>query len=405
MTVRRGALWALLAAKLVGGWGVGWDIRWHLLIGRDSFWIAPHVIAYAAVSATAMISLGVLALETWRTRRGTPPADAVSMVGLSGTRGFHLAWWGISIASLAAPIDDLWHRLFGIDVTLWSPPHLLALVGSQVSNLGIVLIALEVYDEGARRWAALAAGGVLLLGTFYIMVDPSIQTAFHRGGVFFFTHAILGTLAFTFALGLIARVARSRSISLVLTVGALAVQLSILVVGDIGFALLKPTPAIEEAIAADPSSPIAVAHEMARRNGTTPGRSLTLRLIPLAPGVLMAIANPLRRLPLAAVVFGLSLAAVSGLTLGRLPALSHALPSTGDAALALAFTLAAALAGSACASRVAELLERYTRLGSSQARGISGGRQPANRSSSAAGASANISSSAYSGRTKPSATA
>jgi len=405
MTLRRGALWALLAAKLVGGWGVGWDIRWHLLIGRDSFWIAPHVMAYAAVAATAMISLGVLALETWRTRRRAPPPDAVTVVGFAGTRGFHLAWWGIAIAILAAPIDDLWHRLFGIDVTLWSLPHLLALAGSQVSNLGIVLIALEVYDEGGRRWAALAAGGVLLLGTFYIMVDPSIQTAFHRGGVFFFTYAILGTLAFTFALGLVARVARSRSIPLVLTVGALAVQLSILVVGDIGFALLQPRPAIEEAIAADPSSPIAVAHEMARRNGTTPGRSLTLRLIPLVPGALMAVANPSRRRRLAAVVFGVSLALVAGVALGRLPALSHALPSIEDSALALALTLVAALAGSACASRVAELMERYTRLGSSQARGISGGRQAANRSSSAAGVSANINSSAYSGRTKPSATA
>ena len=36
----------------------------------------------------------------------------------------HLAWWGILITILAAPIDDLWHRLFGLDVTLRSPPHL-----------------------------------------------------------------------------------------------------------------------------------------------------------------------------------------------------------------------------------------------------------------------------------------
>src|SRR6058998_3133426 len=157
MTLRRGALWALLAAKLVGGWGVGWDIRWHLLIGRDSFWIAPHVMAYAAVAATAMISLGVLALETWRTRRRAPPPDAVTVVGLAGTRGFHLAWWGIAIVILAAPIDDLWHRLFGIDVTLWSLPHLLALAGSQVSNLGIVLIPLD----GARRRRGSAPGHVL----------------------------------------------------------------------------------------------------------------------------------------------------------------------------------------------------------------------------------------------------
>ena len=395
MTLRRGALWALLAAKLVGGWGVGWDIRWHLLIGRDSFWIAPHVMAYAAVAATAIISLGVLALETWRTRRRAPPPDAVTVVGLAGTRGFHLAWWGIALAILSAPIDDLWHRLFGIDVTLWSLPHLLALAGSQVSNLGIVLIALEVYDEGARRWAALAAGGVLLLGTFYIVVDQSVQTAFHRGGVFFFTYALLGTLAFVFAIGLVARVARSRSVPLVLTVGALVVQLSILVVGDIGFALLQPTPAIEEAIAADPSSPIAVAHEMARRNGTMPGRSLTLRLIPLLPAALMAAANPLRRPRLAAAVFGLALAIVSWVGLGRLPALSHALPSTGAVALALGLTLVASRAGSACAEKLATLMERYARLG----------RHAAKRSSRPAGASANISSSAYSGRTKPSATA
>src|SRR3989454_551978 len=273
MTLRRRALWALLAAKLVGGWGVGWDIRWHLVIGRDSFWIAPHLMTYIAVTAAAVISLGVLVAETRRARRETPPPDAVAVAGLSGTRGFHLAWWGMAIVLLAAPIDDLWHRLFGIDVTLWSPPHLLALAGSQVSNLGGLLIALEVYEKGRARWAALAASGILLLGTFYIMVDPSTQTAFRRGSVFFFTHAVLGALAFTFALVLVARLARSRSMPLALAVGALVVQLSIILVGDIGFAWLDPTPAIDEVIAADPASPLALAHEMARRNGMTLGRA------------------------------------------------------------------------------------------------------------------------------------
>ena len=66
MIVRRRALWALLAAKLVGGWGVGWDIRWHLIIGRDSFWIAPHVMTYASVVVACAISFGVLVVETWR---------------------------------------------------------------------------------------------------------------------------------------------------------------------------------------------------------------------------------------------------------------------------------------------------------------------------------------------------
>ncbi|MGH7304343.1 MAG: hypothetical protein ACRELZ_13695 [Candidatus Rokuibacteriota bacterium] len=358
MILRRRALWALLGAKLVGGWGVGWDIRWHLVIGRDSFWIAPHVMTYASVVVVCAISLGVLLVETWRAREGAAPAGTIVIAGLRGTRGFHLAWWGMAIVILAAPIDDLWHRLFGLDVTLWSPPHLLGLGGSQISNLGSLLVALELYDAGWRRWVALAVGGIFFLGTFYILVDQSIQTAFHRGSVFFFAFPILGALAFTFALVLVARLAASRAMPLALAVGALLVQISILLIGDLGFALLQPTPAIEEAIAADPTSPVAVAHEMARRNGMVPGRSMILRGIPLLPAALMALADPRRRWRLSAAVFGLALVATSAIVLRRLPALSHALPSTADAAVATVVALVCAVGAGWCAVKVAAAFGR-----------------------------------------------
>ena len=352
MTGRRRALWALLAAKLVGSWGVGWDIRWHLVIGRDSFWIAPHVMTYASVVVACAISFGVLVVETWRAR-GETTSGTITIAGLRGTRGFHLSWWGMAIVILAAPIDDLWHRLFGLDVTLWSPPHLLGLAGYQVSNLGALLIALEVYDAGAKRWTALVTSGVFLLGTFYILVDQSVQTGFHRGSIFFFTFPILGALAFTFALVLVARLAMGRGTPLVLVVGALLTQVSILLIGDVGFALIEPTSTIEEAIATDPASPVAVAHEMARRNGMAPGRSMVLRWIPLLPAAVMSLADPLRRWRLAASVFGLTLAATSAGVLGRLPALSHALPSLTDGALALVLALACAVAAGWSAVKVA----------------------------------------------------
>ena len=358
MTVRRRALWALLAAKLIGGWGVGWDIRWHLIIGRDSFWIAPHVMTYASVVVACAISLGVLVVETWRARDGAASSGTVAIAGLRGTRGFHLAWWGMAIVILAAPIDDLWHRLFGLDVTLWSPPHLLGLAGSQVANLGAMLVAVEVYDAGWTRWWALVTSGVFLLGTFYIAVDQSVQTAFRRGSVFFFTFPVLGALAFTFALLLASRLAASRSIPLTLTVGALLVQISILLVGDVGFALLEPTSTIEEAIAADPTSPVAVAHEMARRNGWVPGRSMILRLIPLLPAALMSLADPLRRPRMGAGAFSVALVATAAAVLGRLPALSHAQPSAADAVLALVVALACAIVASWCAIRLADAFAR-----------------------------------------------
>src|SRR5437762_2446354 len=104
MTLQRGALWALLLAKAVAGIGVGWDIRWHIVIGRDSFWIAPHVMTYAGVAIAAVVSFGVLVLQTWRARDGELPADSIRIAGLAGSRGFQLAWWGIALTILAAPI-------------------------------------------------------------------------------------------------------------------------------------------------------------------------------------------------------------------------------------------------------------------------------------------------------------
>jgi hypothetical protein len=61
--VKRVVLWTLLASKIVTGWGVQWDIQWHVLIGRDSFWIPPHLMTYAGVSAAVFLSFGVLNRE------------------------------------------------------------------------------------------------------------------------------------------------------------------------------------------------------------------------------------------------------------------------------------------------------------------------------------------------------
>src|SRR5215207_6783505 len=114
MTLRGRALWILLLAKALAGVGVGWDIRWHIVIGRDSFWIAPHVMTYAGVALAAIVSFGILAWETRLARQGRAPGDTLRIAGLTGTRGWHLAWWGVAMTIVAAPVDDLWHRLFGI---------------------------------------------------------------------------------------------------------------------------------------------------------------------------------------------------------------------------------------------------------------------------------------------------
>ena len=99
------ALWVLLAGKLLGAWGLTWDIQWHLLIGRDTFWIPPHVMMYGGVTGGLLVAFTVLALDTYSAQRGTRPRGAITILGLTSTRGIHLATWGVALLILAAPID------------------------------------------------------------------------------------------------------------------------------------------------------------------------------------------------------------------------------------------------------------------------------------------------------------
>ncbi len=346
---RRAALWGMLAAKICGGWGVTWDIQWHVRIGRDSFWIPPHVLTYAAVAALVALSLRTLARETLLTRRGRSTPGSLRVFGLVGTRGTHLAWWGGAIIVLAAPVDDLWHRLFGLDVTLWSPPHLLGLLGSQVNSVGCLLLAVESYPPGhPARHLALLLGGTTLFGTFHLLLGTSILWAYQQGGLAFFLYPLLGSLFLTVALVPVARLSGSRWAP-ALTV-ALAAVIA-LVGGGVeraGFALFEPVPAIEEALAEDPSSTIATAYRMARENGT-PVVSYTGRPRSIAwaflPALVLSLADARRRPVVGSFAFAGAYLAIVSWSLAHMPALQPSLPRAPEILAGLVLVLAAGALG------------------------------------------------------------
>src|SRR6185295_7274705 len=120
--------------------------------------------SYAAVAVMFLLSFAVVGRDTLAGRAADAPTINVfgSVFGVTTSPGFHLAAWGIGLVVLAAPVDDLWHRLFGLDVTLWSPPHLLGLAGSSLHTLGCLVIAREVYPAVSRTGlvAALIAGSM-----------------------------------------------------------------------------------------------------------------------------------------------------------------------------------------------------------------------------------------------------
>jgi hypothetical protein len=333
VTYRRLALWGSLAAKLVGAWGLGWDIQWHMTIGRDSFWIAPHLMIYSSVVAGLVFAWGVLAYE-W-------------LEGIATTRGFRLAALGLVLVVLAAPIDDLWHRLFGLDVTLWSPPHLLALFGSAVSTLGCLLIAIEVYP--VRSWAGRAGlllAGALLYGGLRVTLDPSWLLAYTYGGVLFHAFAMLAALILPLVLVTAARLSALRWAPVFAVILSFAVGIVGQQVARAGFELLQPVSFIGEEIAKDSSSPIAMGREIAEKNQAVPPPPWALRLaLPLVPAAVMALAEPRRRPAAAAIAYGVTVFAAYTWFLSTLPAYRPLMPSGLETATALALTVAYGAAG------------------------------------------------------------
>jgi hypothetical protein len=344
LTYRRVALWGSVATKLVGAWGLSWDIQWHLTIGRDSFWIAPHLMIYSSVVLGLLFAWGVLAYE-WRR-------------GLPSTRGFLLAGLGLVLVVLAAPIDDLWHRLFGLDVTLWSPPHLLALFGSAVSTLGCLLIAVEVYP--VRSWpgrAALLLAGAQLYGGIRVTLDPSWILAYTYAGVLFHAFAILAALLLPLALVTAARLSALRWAPVLAVIVSFGIGLSSQQVARVGFEILKPVSFLDEAIARDSGSHVALGREIAEKNRAVPPPSWALRLaLPLVPAAVMALADPRRRPRAASIAYGVAVFAAYTWFLSTLPAYAPLAPSVLEALTALALAVVAGAASGAGAAWLADRL-------------------------------------------------
>jgi hypothetical protein len=355
--VARVGFWTLIVAHVVAGWGTQWDIQWHMRIGRDSFWIAPHVMTYGGVTLIVLASWGVLAWTSWRALHGERAAGMRRVLGITGTRGWHFAGWAIVLTVLAAPIDDLWHRLFGLDVTLWSPPHLLGLLGAVLNAAAGWVIAREAYPPGSRaREIGVVLSGALVAAGLSVSLQPAIRMAYVHGGVRFFTYGMLGALLLPLGLVVTARLSRWRAAPLFALLAMLAFGLAGSAVARAGFAWLQPTSFIGEEIVKDPTSPIAISHEIARKNGVAPGPNLRGLAVALL-AALALIAVDARRRPLAAsVAFGLVLFAGVGLALARQPAFAQSLPSAVDIVVAVLVTALAAAAGGVLATRACAVL-------------------------------------------------
>ena len=167
--------------------GMYWDISLHIDQGRDPGPLAnpAHYLILAGLFAAFVAGFFAIVLGDDR-------------LGRSGVRiagGWRAPIGGIMLFACAAfsllgfPLDDGWHRLFGQDVTLWGPTHLMLFGGAAMTIVGRAALLVEGVRAAKDkvRWltwqrASLCGGFLIGMSTFQGEFDfgvPQFRLVFH----------------------------------------------------------------------------------------------------------------------------------------------------------------------------------------------------------------------------------
>jgi hypothetical protein len=136
--------------------GLYWDVSLHIDRGRDPGVFSNPGHFFILGGLYGIFASGFFAIclgREERTDRPGPTAIRIARDWYAPLGGVLMCATGL-FALIAFPLDDFWHRLFGQDVTLWGPTHLMLIGGAVMTLLGIAVIQVEVVR-------AMKAAGVL----------------------------------------------------------------------------------------------------------------------------------------------------------------------------------------------------------------------------------------------------
>lgn len=188
----------ILFAAVVELFSVSWDIQWHTAVGRDRTLTMPHLFILGGIVVMGLTALAAVLTETvWARRRPALAQGGTAFAGFfSSSLGAYLAGYGALDAAIAFPLDQYWHTLYGVDVTIWAPFHIMLLAGFSVICLGIVYMLAEgsrlAEAQGAKGAARVGYVGMIvacatLLGALSILLPNALSTGYISLGNLVFT--------------------------------------------------------------------------------------------------------------------------------------------------------------------------------------------------------------------------
>jgi hypothetical protein len=174
----------------IAAFGFFWDVATHIDDGRDSGPFAN--VAHYPI----LIGLGGVALAGFLA--AVLGADARDKAAIAWAPGWRIPLGGAllllcgGLAMIGFPLDDVWHRIFGQDVTLWGPTHVLMIGGASLAPIAAWLLLVEGRCAAGRPeagrlrllgWEVQLAGAALIgLSTLQLEFGfgvPQFQLAFH----------------------------------------------------------------------------------------------------------------------------------------------------------------------------------------------------------------------------------
>ncbi len=162
--------WLLVMTGQLAIFATYWDEAFHTDVGRDKAWSAPHLLLYGSV---AVVGLGV---AYWGIRQLLATHSLSQSV-----RNLPVAAAGLGAlgALIAAPIDIAWHETYGRDAVLWSPPHMLVLLGSIALGLGVT-----AGIPAGNRALRVGAGVLLLANAVAVVFEYEADVPQFREGLY-----------------------------------------------------------------------------------------------------------------------------------------------------------------------------------------------------------------------------